>query len=445
MTRTSHVTRLRWLVGVAALGLVAAACGGTASEEAAETAAPEPAETEAAETAEPEAAGLTGSLRMLVNITPVLTQEWYEGLVQPFMDANPGVTVTIEAPTGQNVTDSLQQQIAAGNPPDVVSGGLPTEVAELMLELPESESWVSETPFLDYGRNGGRIWRVGSGAQIQSLMFYNKAAFEKAGITECPTTVDQLTADLKALKKAGYVPLQTAGEWVTGYQFLMMANPIAQRNTENWFQKRTAGEVAFADSDYDKYLQVYESWIKDGLVPKDAPAITYEKSISDFTSGKSATYIMGSWLAASADAAEKDFEVGVCSVPTFDGSVAAAAGNPSMPYSILAQSANQEAALALVKFLVSDTDAVTKQLAVEGNFRPGFTYEQSPLNAEVGKVLEAAGTQGVVIGEGYGDNTAPPGWVAESLQKQLESMYLGTSAADVVAELDKWWTANATG
>ena len=42
----------------------------------------------------------TGEVRMLVNITPNLTKSYWEGLVKPFEEANPGVDVKIEAPTG---------------------------------------------------------------------------------------------------------------------------------------------------------------------------------------------------------------------------------------------------------------------------------------------------------------------------------------------------------
>src|SRR4051812_50214329 len=66
------------------------------------------------------AGGSTGEVRMLVNITPNLTKSFWEGLVKPFEDANPGVDVKIEAPTGSGVKDTLPQLLAAGNAPEVV-------------------------------------------------------------------------------------------------------------------------------------------------------------------------------------------------------------------------------------------------------------------------------------------------------------------------------------
>ena len=45
--------------------------------------------------------GGPATVRMLVNISPNLTQAYWDGLVKPFEHANPGVDVKIEAPTGR--------------------------------------------------------------------------------------------------------------------------------------------------------------------------------------------------------------------------------------------------------------------------------------------------------------------------------------------------------
>jgi multiple sugar transport system substrate-binding protein/raffinose/stachyose/melibiose transport system substrate-binding protein len=383
---------------------------------------------------------LTGTVRMLVNITPVLTKAYYQGLVAPYVQAHPGVTVNIEAPTGQDVAETLQQEIAAGNPADIISGGLPTTVAKLMVDLP-NESWVTDTPLAASYKVGGKFWTVGSGMQPQSLVFYNKAAFAKAGITTLPTSVDQFTADMTQLKAAGYVPLQTAGEWVTGYQFTMLANPSVLSSDPDWYAKRNKGSVSFASSAYSQYLNDYQGWIQSGLVPKNAPAIKYQDSIDEFNAGKSAMFVMGSWLAASVDGAKKSFDVGVFPVPTLSGAPGPVAGSVSMPYSITKASQHQALDLDLVKYLVSDKAAVTSELQVEGNFRAGFSYQMSPLNQAVGQILDQNNGQLVVVGDGSGDDSAPAGFGTE-LGKDIQSMYLGTSASSVLGSIDTWWTSN---
>ncbi|GGK93831.1 sugar-binding protein [Sphaerisporangium melleum] len=382
----------------------------------------------------------SADLRLLVNITPVLTKEFYRNLVAPFEKAHPGVKVSIEAPTASDVSATLQQQLAAGSPPDLVSGSLSAEIVPQLSPLPE-EQWVKDTPYAEQSRVGGTMWQAGSGNQVQSIVFYNKSAFAKAGITDMPKTMNELTEDLVRLKDAGYVPAQTAGEWVTGAQVQMMANPNVLDTAPDWFNRRNKGEVDFARSDWSKVLEVYQSWIERKLTPPDAMGLKYQDAIDQFLAGKSATFIMGSWFVPTADEAKKSFDVGVFAMPTLDGSPAPVSGGPSIPWSILKSSKNQSAALDLLKYLVTDKTAVVAELKAEGNFRKGFDYPASPLNQAVGEIVSASAAT-VVASSGQGDNSAPTGFNDE-LNKQVQGLYLGKTPKDVLASIDSWYTSNA--
>lgn len=380
--------------------------------------------------------GGEAELRILANITPVLTKEYYEDLVQPWVDKHPGVTVTIEVPSAENVQATLQQELASGDVPDIVASNLDPVVAPQMLAYPEDE-WVLDTPLAEENELDGKIWQVATGAQIQSLVFYNKDAFAAAGIAEPPASVEEFTEALRALKVADYLPLQTAGEWVTGAQFAMMANPDLL-GSGDFYHEVTDGRTTFTDSAYADYLGEYSTWISDGLVDPDALGLKYQDSIDGFTSGAAATYVMGNWVVPSIDESVSDFEVGVFPMPSLTGEPAAQMGGPAQPYSILQDSDNRDLALDLVEYLVTDEAAVTASLASEGNYRQGYSYDGSPLNKEVGAILDAA--PGVVIGTaGPG---VPPGF-GDELNKQIQSLYIGTSPADATAALDSWWGTNA--
>jgi ABC-type glycerol-3-phosphate transport system substrate-binding protein len=376
-------------------------------------------------------------LRILANITPVLTKEYYQELVQPWVDEHEGVTVTIEVPSGENVQATLQQELASGDVPDIVASNLDPVVAPQLTAFPD-EDWVTDTPLAAQNAVDGKIWQVATGAQIQSLVFYNKDLFAAAGVTETPTSVEDFTAALAAVKTAGTAtPLGTAGEWVTGAQFAMMANPSLLGGGD-FYGEVTEGKSSFSDSPYADYLEAYSGWIADGLVDPDALGLKYQDSIDAFTSGSSAAFVMGNWLVPSIDEADVDFEVGVFAAPSLDGEAAAQMSGPAQPYSILKASDNQELALSLVEYLVTDETAVTTSLASEGNFRQGYTYEGSPLNQAVGAILDAApglviGTSGPGVPAGFGDE----------LNKQVQALYVGTTPTDAAAALDSWWSLNA--
>jgi ABC-type glycerol-3-phosphate transport system substrate-binding protein len=414
-TRTAKVAVAAGLVAATALTLAGCSSSGSSS-----------------------AGAMTGNIRILANITPVLTTAYYKGLVAPFEKSHPGVTITIESPSGTDVQSTLQQELVAGDAPDIVASNLDPEVAPQMTDFPNA-SWVTSTPLSDANKVNGQIWQVATGEQNQSLVYYNETAFQKAGITTAPTTLAQFTTDLGKLQSAGYVALQTSGQWVTGAQFSMLANPGLLGGDPNWYTERNGNKVTFADSAYDTYLKAYAGWIASGAIPKNSLGEQYQDSINNFLAGKSGMYIMGNWLDASVDAAKNlPFKVGVFPTPTVDGSTPKQMSGPAQPYSIVKSSKHQALDMALVQYLVSDKTAITTSLKSEGNFRAGFSYPGSALDAAVGKIVDAApgtvnGTSGPGVNSGFGNE----------LNTVVQSLYTGKTAAQAAAALDSWWVANA--
>jgi multiple sugar transport system substrate-binding protein/raffinose/stachyose/melibiose transport system substrate-binding protein len=414
-THTSKVAVAAGLIAVSALTL--AGCSSSASSSG---------------------GGMTGNIRILANITPVLTKSYYQGLVAPFVKSHPGVTVTIEAPSGTDVQSTLQQELVSGSPPDIVASNLDPVVAPQMTAFPNA-SWVTATPLSDANKVNGQIWQVATGEQNQSLVYYNETAFQKAGITAVPRSLAEFTADLGRLRAAGYVGLQTAGQWVTGAQFAMMANPGLLGNDPNWYTERNDKKVTFANSAYDTYLKAYAGWIASGAIPKNSLGEQYQDSIDNFLAGKSGMYIMGNWLDASVDSAKNlPFKVGVFPTPTTDGSTPKQMGGLAQPYSILKSSKHQALDLALVQYLVSDKTAITTSLKSEGNFRSGYSYPGTALDAAVGQIVNSA--------PGTVSNTSGPGvnsGFSNELNTVVQSLYTGKTAAQAAAALDSWWAANA--
>jgi ABC-type glycerol-3-phosphate transport system substrate-binding protein len=199
--------------------------------------------------------------------------------------------------------------------------------------------------------------------------------------------------------------------------------------------------VSFADSNYNDYLGVYADWIGQGLVPADATGLTYDDATTAFTSGKAATYTMGSWIVPSITDAAPTFEVGVFRAPTFDGKPGPLIGNPAVTYSVLESSNQQDVAFELIEYLTSDEVAVVKALAVEGNYREGYPYEASDLTNAVFAAAEE-GTGFITPGTGLGSNTAPVGY-ADQVKLVTQGLYVGDSVEGGIALLDDWWTTNA--
>ncbi|MGW4794795.1 ABC transporter substrate-binding protein [Nonomuraea sp. NPDC004297] len=384
-----------------------------------------------------ESGGESGNttLRMIVNITPNLTEQFWNKLFDLYEAKNPGVTVQLELTGTIEAEAKLRQDLAAGDPPDIAQHVVPTpETAELFVDL-SGEAWAAKTPLFEDYAIGGKHYVVGVGEQIQSLVFYNKKAFEEGGVDATKVrTIAEFEEAMGKLKKAGRVPLQAAGQWVTGAQFSMLADAGVLTEDPEWTVKRKSGQTTFAASGYKRYYELYRSWLDQGFVDKSALGLQYPDGQAAFLRGDSAMYIMGSYFVPAADEAGKSDEIGVFPVPT-DGSYPPGQfGNMAQPYTVVQQSKQREAAIDLVEWLVTDDEAIKTQLAADGNLRKGFTYDVSSLGDGVQAVLDA--TPSVLVKQG---ERQPVQGYADELNTRVQSLFTGASATDVATKLDQWW------
>ncbi|MEU9463910.1 extracellular solute-binding protein [Streptomyces sp. NPDC048312] len=374
-----------------------------------------------------------------MNITPNLTEKYWNDLFDTYEKSHPGVTVKLELTGTISADAKLRQDLAAGDPPDVAQQITPTaDTASLFADLSD-QPWTAKTPLADQYAIDGKHYVVGVGEQIQSLVFYNKAAFEKAGIDATSIrTMDQFTAAMGSLKGAGFKPLQTAGQWVTGSQFSMMADAGVLTADPEWTAKRNDGKTSFAKSDYLPYLEHYKSWIDKGYLEKSALGLTYADGQTAFLNGKSAMYIMGSFFVPAADAAKKSDEIGVFTMPTDGAYPSGQFGNISNPYVVVNKSRHRAEAIEFVKWATTDPKAIKSQLASDANLREGFTYPMSSLGTSVQKVLDKAPS--VIVKSG---KSQPIAGFSDELNKQIQSLYTGSSPADAADGLDKWWNSQS--
>lgn len=388
-------------------------------------------------------AGEKVTLRVLVNVTPNLTEDFWNELVAPFEAKNENIDVVIQDPGAEGVAAAIPRLLASGDAPDVVQSLAPNgKIAPELVDLSEYE-WAKKGPLADQYSMDGKYLMAGIGVQLQSLFFYNKTAFEEAGITEVPTTVDELTADLGKLKDAGWTPIQEGGDWMSSHTLQTLALPTVIAENPKWYQEISAGEVTFGDT-YGPAIETFSDWVAEGYVPKDALGIKYPDAEQAFLSGKTAVYSMGSWFAGTQAKATDSADIGVFRAPAIKaGDQPAMGANIASPYSILKASENQDAAAKLLEFLTTDKKAVADQLEVDGNFRDGYEYEMTDLGKELLQIVaDTPAAAYTPTGGGYGERTLPDGFSGE-INTQTQALMGGTPASDVITSMDAWFTANA--
>lgn len=380
---------------------------------------------------------------MLVNVTPNLTEEFWNDLVAPFEDANPGIDVVIQNPGAEGVAAALPRLLAAGDAPDIVQSQGPTpDLAPELVDLSAYE-WATSAPLAEQYTIDGKYYTAGIGVQLQSLLFYNKTAFAEAGIAAPPTTVEELDDALAALSAAGWTPIQTGGDWMSSHALQALALPTVVAQDLDWFANMSSGAVTFSDS-YGPFIERYADWVAAGYVPTEALGIQYPDAEQAFLAGESAIYPMGSWFAGTEAAAADPADIGVFRAPALEGvSDPAMGANLASPYSILNGSDHIDEAALLLEFLTTDETAVIDQLIVDGNFRDGYAYETTALGDELFQIVsETPASAYTPTGGGFGERRLPDGY-AEELNTQTQALMGGTAASTVSSAMDDWFAANA--
>lgn len=334
-------------------------------------------------------------------ITPNLTRAYYDEVVAAFETKNPGITVNImeaDATVASSAGDFIKMRLAAGDVPDLwtnldlppfADGG---QLWEIPLDDPDLKKVAGNVMDAAYQ---GKLYSFISYVQPQGSMFYNKTMFDAAGITDTPKTWAELDAACAKLKAAGFTPMITGGEWVPGLIINNVLSTDLVLDNPTFWTDVNAGETTFATTPAIlEGIANLQSFVDKGYFNKGALSIGYADLEQQFLDGKAAIYPMGSWFTGAEAASEKDFEVGVFSIPTKDGtpSLVATAIYGSSPV-VYAKSENPEAAFELAKFYVMDPVYGAKYLQTDGlysNLNPPLEYPMTPLQLELAALIPNA-------------------------------------------------------
>ncbi len=138
------------------------------------------------------------------------TDNYWTDLATKFQAANPGYTVNVNIIDWNNIDQQVATMIQTKQYPDILNENKFSGYASNDLLAPAADLVSSsvQKDFIPSFKNAS----VYNGTQYAlpfitstRALFYNKAAFAKAGIANPPTTWKELVSDAQKLKKAGYV------------------------------------------------------------------------------------------------------------------------------------------------------------------------------------------------------------------------------------------------
>ncbi len=130
-------------------------------------------------------------------------------------------------------------------------------------------------------------------------VFYNKEAFEKAGV-EIPTDWDSFTAACDALREAGYQPLGNAGGtfWSLYNFYAALVSVVGE---EGYYQI-ARGELGFDSPEFSEALDLYRGRMV-SCYAQNWSGKTWTQTADDLINGDTGMFMMGIWAAGYMDQA----------------------------------------------------------------------------------------------------------------------------------------------
>jgi alpha-glucoside transport system substrate-binding protein len=356
----------RLIAILAALVLAVGACGG---QEAGETTEGDgsPPTTGGQTTPDTEAPATTGEMPAsggdlsIVHTWTGSEQEAFEAVLAGFEEANPDVTLErIQIPFGE-LNAQLTQQFAAGSAPDVTVAlpGLIRLFAAQGFLMPLDdlwEQWLSDGSYTESLRNiasaDGTPYGAWFKGNVNALIWYTP---ERLG-DEVPTTWDDFTSALDDIQAAGEEPFAVGGADL--WPLTQWWDPILARVAgAETFNGLIDGSVAWDDPSVVEAFEVFGQFIAD-YFPADALDRGFVEATCARVEGAAQLQNQGAFvnLVARGECDEslvpgEDYAFFL--MPKYDEAAPEVQFISGDLFAVNAETANPDAALALVEYLGS--------------------------------------------------------------------------------------------
>lgn len=186
-------------------------------------------------------------------------KEYWAKTAADFEKANPGVKIEIQSIQNEEMDGKLQTALNSGDAPDIFmarGGGKLKDVVEAG-QVMDLTGLVSDSVKAEVPESGFSAFTIDDKiygmpmAILPGGMYYTQSLFDKAGVTETPTTVDELVTVTDALDAAGVQPIALGGKdaWPAAHWYYFFA---LRECPQDVFQ--AADKLDFSD----------ECWLKAG-------------------------------------------------------------------------------------------------------------------------------------------------------------------------------------
>lgn len=272
----------------------------------------------------------------------------------------------------ENYEQAIDMAFQSGEAPDIIAHTPPA-----FLKYLNSGKWADLSQFMDDdfkktfssvivpGMNefDGKVYFIPTSGTTGRL-FYNKNIFEKAGITNPPTTLEEMVEDARLITE------KLSGEGIYGFAAPLKSPTSAFARALSFQAHRGLGlslgyDFSTGQYDFAKYAPIIKAWkelMSADIAFPGCESLDIDPLRTQFAAGKIGMYI--SYTHAEPGVYANQFPMtdawGVAQIPVSDGNVVGAQGyTPSGSYLLNADSKNLDASWKAYKAIFADIDFLT--------------------------------------------------------------------------------------
>lgn len=363
--------------------------------------------------------------------------------LEKFMEENPDINVEVEALDGTNYDKLLKTRLVSGDAPDVflikpeqyekfVNEGYLLDISDesFMDALAQSES-MEKLYTVDGKKYGFPICTQGGPLPV----FYNMKYFEKLGITP-PTTLDELWEISEVIKEDGVEPFVFGDKDAWTFEYFFRGRHFGDYLSENpeWGLALYNGDMTCSEM-FRKEFEMAEMMVANGYIGKSSLTMTYPQSVTYFAEGKAAMLPQGTWIPGLDEIKNADpeqFELGCFMVPVdeVNGKIYTT-GSSDRSIVISSTTEHPEEAKRLLDWFTAEEN-LGEYLSSQSltTFLP-MEYEVDPVIKDYVSALSSDKFD-IIMSQ----KAAMPAGFTTMMEKGLQSILAGSSAADELEKLD---------
>jgi len=321
---------------------------------------------------------LTGTLRIVSDMSNPAPRAVMEGMAADFDAMHPNLTVELEIVDREAWKTQIRNALTA-NAPDVVNWYAATRMtpyvdAGLFMDI--SDLW-EDPAMADLASTKGAMTLDGAQWGVpytyyQWGVYYRKDIYDNLGLSE-PTTWEEELANCQAILDSG-VKCYTIGSkflWTAGGWF----DYINSRTNGYDFHIQLAnGEVEWTDQRVRDTFANWRQLIDMGAFIDDHQSYSWQEALPFMLDGEAAAYLMGNFaVAAMREGGLTDDQLDFYQFPTINPDVAPAEDAPTDTFHIPTGASNVDAAKAFLLYVTSPD--------VQSAINAGDALGQLPVNA----------------------------------------------------------------